>query len=209
MTKTDRIPLDSLLSSVDREERLSTIAASLRRGAILIYPTETIYGIGGACTIKGVREKILRAKERPPENPMILIAPDFKFFAHLRRFFPPAAHALAEAFWPQGSLTLVVPSIDEPDGVGIRVCNHPFLAALFNYIDLPLYSTSANRSGDPYVNEPDRIFSLFENSVDFMIDAGALPPSPPSTVVKIDKKNAVTILRHGAISAERISGAVK
>ncbi|HEX7511474.1 MAG TPA: Sua5/YciO/YrdC/YwlC family protein, partial [Chitinivibrionales bacterium] len=68
----------------------------------------------------------------------------------------------------------------------------------------PLFSTSANFSGQAYVNDPAAIYSLFEKNVDFMIDAGVLPPSPPSTVIKICSDDTVEIVREGKVSKEQI-----
>jgi L-threonylcarbamoyladenylate synthase len=204
MTKADRISLKSLLDSPRHQEKIVELAIAIRKGAIFVYPAETIYGIGGMYKVPGVAEKILGAKKRSLDNPMILLAPDLKFFSSLNLIFPSAARRLARSFWPHGLLTMVLPASEEPRGIAIRVSHHPLLQTLFMYIDKPLYSTSANVSGEPYVNDPDRIFALFSENVDFMIDAGALPPSAPSTVVKIDEKDTVTILREGAVSSQRI-----
>jgi L-threonylcarbamoyladenylate synthase len=204
MTKADRISLQSLLDLPHQREKISECAAAIRKGAVFVYPTETIYGIGGIYQGPGVFEKILLAKKRALDNPMILLAPDLKFFSTLNLEFPVAASRLATRFWPDGLLTLVLPCPEEPRGIGIRVSRHPLLQTLFRYIDKPLYSTSANVSGEPYVNDPDHIFSLFCEHADFMIDAGMLPPSLPSTVVRVEEAGTVTVLREGAVSSQRI-----
>jgi L-threonylcarbamoyladenylate synthase len=205
MTSPERIPLRALLDAeLHKSEKIESVAGAIRKGALFVYPTETIYGLGGAYTIPGVREKIDKAKRRPADQPMIFVASRRSFFSGFPVVFPEAAERLARAFWP-GMLTLVLPSLDEPRGIAIRVSDHPFIRAIFRHIDMPLYSTSANLSGSAYVNDPDLIYSLFRRQIDFMVDAGPLPALSPSTVVKVTNDNTVTVLREGAISAKMIS----
>jgi L-threonylcarbamoyladenylate synthase len=207
MTKPERIQLHTLLEKPRNRKKIEQIAEAVKRGAVFVYPTETIYGLGGACTIPEVKKKILAAKQRPADQPMILIAPDRTFFSKLPIVFPPPAERLARVFWP-GMLTMVLPSMNTERGVAVRVSRHPFIKALFRYIDQPLFSTSANRGGEAYVNDPDLIYSIFFKAIDFFIDAGPLPLSPPSTVVKIGNNNMVTVLREGAVSLQDIFAAL-
>jgi L-threonylcarbamoyladenylate synthase len=202
MTKCKRIRFDRLDSAL-----LQTIADALKNGAVIVYPTETIYGIGGIADVSGVREKIFSVKGRSPDNPMILVASDLKYFASSQVVFPLHAKQLAEKFWP-GLLTLVLPCGDHPQMLGIRVSPHPFIRMLYSFIDKPIYSTSANLSSEPYANDPDVIAGLFAETADFFIDAGVLPASPPSTVVRVDKDNNVIVLREGTITAGQISSAI-
>lgn len=205
MMISERIPLRNLQNS---ERLFQDIANRISRGAVFVYPTETIYGIGGVCNNPDVERHIINAKSRAPANLMILLASDRSFFNTLGITFPPAAEKLAEEFWP-GLLTLVVPSPLFPKGIGIRVSDHPFIAGLFKYIDVPIYSTSANISGKVYDPDPDHIYSTFLKTSDFMIDAGSLPPSLPSTVVGINDKNEVKIIREGVIKSGAIMKVVE
>ena len=207
MTKPERIPLHTLFEKPRNRKKLEHIADEVKQGAVFVYPTETIYGLGGAYNIPDVKKKILAAKQRASDQPMILIAPDRTFFSKLPIVFPPLAERLARVFWP-GMLTMVLPSMNTEQGVAVRVSNHPFIKALFRYIDQPLFSTSANRGGEAYVNNPDLIYSLFFEAIDFFVDAGPLPPSPPSTVVKIGNNDMVTVLREGAVSLLEILAAL-
>ena len=199
----DRIPLQTLFDGPRCHETLTGIAHAISQGVVFIYPTETIYGIGGIGTMTAVRDKIVAAKKRPLDNPMILIAAARSYFNPLSIEFPPEADTLAKRFWP-GMLTLVLPSATDPRGIAVRVSPHPFIIALFRHIDTPLFSTSANVSGEAYVNDPDRIYSAFSGAIDFMIDAGPLPPSLPSTVVRVGNDHSVTVIREGAISEKSI-----
>ena len=81
---------------------------------------------------------------------------------------------------------------------------HPFISELYKELEVPIFSTSANLSDQPYKNDPDFIFSLFDNKVDFMIDAGVLPESKPSTIVKVTRDDSHEIIREGAIEKKQI-----
>jgi L-threonylcarbamoyladenylate synthase len=194
------------LDGPDGPALLLAIASRIREGAVFIYPTETIYGIGGRHDVPDVYTKIVSAKVRAPDNPMILIGGSIECFALLDIEFPDAAQRLADAFWP-GLLTLVLPSPSVDGGIAVRVSDHPFLTALSGYFPQPLYSTSANISGEPYCPDPDAIFAALGHRVDFMIDAGVLPSSLPSTVVRVTSDNRVTVLREGCIAPAAIGAA--
>jgi L-threonylcarbamoyladenylate synthase len=182
---------------------MTKLADRVAKNAVFIYPTETIYGIGGRADNTAVERRIRSIKERQKVSPLILIADDIKKFKSFHLHFSPNAQRLADKYWP-GNLTLVLPSNTIPDGVGVRISDHPFITALLSEMRVPIFSTSANLSDQPYVNDPDAIYMLFEGNVDFMIDAGVLPGSKPSTVVKVNQDDSVEILREGVIVKEEI-----
>lgn len=72
------------------------------------------------------------------------------------------------------------------------------------YIELPLYSTSANISGTEYISDPDVIYNVFSDKIDMMIDDGALPESIPSTVVDVSRNENIDIIREGIVSTDKI-----
>jgi L-threonylcarbamoyladenylate synthase len=200
---TERIPLAALLSGAKAQTAVSALADRIKNGAIFVYPTETIYGIGGRADDETVEKRIRAVKERQKPSPFILIAAKVAHFNSLDLRFTPNAALLAKKFWP-GNLTLIVPSPLSSVGVGIRVSNHPFITALFSFLNIPLFSTSANMSDRPYVNDPDVIFKTFYGNVDFMVDAGKLPETRPSTVVKINSDDTVELVRKGVVGFEEI-----
>jgi L-threonylcarbamoyladenylate synthase len=201
MTLTDRIPLGSVLSA-DRSVLLH-IADRVRNGGVFVYPTETIYGIGGRADSDAVGERIRSVKGRHKQTPFILLASDLGFFSSYAISFPPKARLLAQEFWP-GNLTLILPWKNHETGAGLRISDHPFIAALCKEIDTPVFSTSANMSDQVYRNDPDEIFRTFDGKVDFFIDAGKLAESKPSTIVKIGADDSCEILREGVISMDGI-----
>lgn len=206
--RPDRIKLCDLLEPLN-DKLFCQLLSAIENGAIFVYPTETIYGIGGSTKLHGIDEKIYNAKHRPINKSMIHLASNLESFSTEKVEIPPAADCLAKAFWP-GLLTIVVPTKERPDiSLAIRISNHPFLVNLFNYVSFPLYSTSANISGESYNPDPDYIYKTFNTEIDFMIDGGLLPPSAPSSVIKVDAKNSVTVLREGVLSKMLIKDALE
>ena len=199
--KPDRIILDDLLAMETDSEKFVSIMTRIDAGAVFIYPTETIYGIGGIATT-AVKRKICRIKKRPPDEPLILIAGDIGVFSGLDLVFNNKAQLLADTFWP-GDLTLILPASSSEQRVSVRVSDHPFIQLVAEHVREPLYSTSANMSGETYINNPDIIYDLFSKKIEMMIDGGVLPESLPSTVVDTCGEEIV-ILREGVVPTKRI-----
>jgi L-threonylcarbamoyladenylate synthase len=201
--KAERIEINDLFNNDDVSHKFQEVEQRISGGEVFVYPTETIYGIGGRADSEDVKNRITTAKTREPENPMILLAGNKDVFKHFGVRFPIIAELLIEYFWP-GKLTLVLPYKNKTQTVGVRVSNHPFVIALNQSFAMPVFSTSANLSGRPYANSPDEIYDLFQYKIDFMIDAGTLPPSLPSTVVTIINDNKIEIIREGMVTKEKI-----
>ena len=167
--------------------------ALLKEGAVVMYPTGTVYGIGGSAFDSASAIRIAQIKGRK-NLPLIVLVPTTP------NGMSPLAAALAERFWP-GPLTLVLPnrwgypkSVCASDGtVAIRWSAHPVVQRIVDTVG-PLTSTSANRHGEPPMLEIDDLME-----VDAVLDIGPLPSSVPSTVV-----NGVTgeVLRAGANAQE-------
>lgn len=200
--KPERLDLEEILLGDQSSESYVQMIEKIRQEALFVYPTETIYGIGGIASDR-VREKIYKAKKRKPENPLILIAGNVTIFSENNVVLNKRAELLAEAFWP-GNLTLILPVDDSSETVAVRVSDHPFLQRLAQDVRMPLFSTSANISGTKYVNDPETIYYLFSDSIDFMVDAGVLPTSSPSTVVDVSRTDTYTIVREGAVSSDAV-----
>ncbi len=171
-----------------------------RPGGVVLYPTQTVYGLGGRAEDAEAALRIAAIKGRPPGN-LIVLALDPPLAGGLAR-------ALADALWP-GPLTLVVPAwaglpeaVLGPDGtVAVRPPLHPVALALVRAVG-PITSTSANPSGAPTVRIPREL----DLPVDAVLDVGPLPPSPPSTVVRADSGR---VLREGAVPASEVERVVR
>ncbi len=188
---------------------LDRVVAVLMEGGMIIYPTETVYGVGGL-----VREDVVRQvrelKRRPEHLGMIVLMPSIR---HVLRWAVTTQHPrilrLAQAFWP-GPLTLVVratrhvpPYIRLDDGtVAMRISPHRFCQALLQRLQAPLISTSANIHGHPPARSAREALAMLEG-VALCIDGGLLSAGRPSTVLRLQDPSPV-ILRQGPITAEAI-----
>lgn len=194
------------------EAVVSEVAVHLRGGGLVAYPTETVYGFGCAL-VPGALERLLALKGRDPERPLLLLVPEADGTAGLR--WTPEARELAATFWP-GALTLVLadpeerfpPGVRSPEGgVAVRRSPHPVAAGLVETLGAPLTSTSANRPGGAPALTADEAEaaarSLGAGDEMWVLDGGALEPSPPSTVVDCSGPE-VRVLRAGAVPAARL-----
>jgi len=187
------------------EIKISEVIKILKNDGLIIYPTETLYGIGVRYDKKNLLRKIFEIKKRPEEKTFPLIA-DFKHLSLVVDFIPEAGKKLMEKYWP-GPLTILLPAkkgINEElvsDGkIAIRVPGKSFALKLIKKLDFPITSTSANISGTPPAKTIQEVLNYFQNKdIDLIIDGGQLP-GIPSTIVdatvyppKILRKGAVEI----------------
>lgn len=196
----------------DPDADLAPVVEHLRAGGVVAYPTETVYGLGSACTEEGVR-RVQALKRRDADKPLIALVPSAESVSSLR--WTDAARELAATFWP-GALTLVLedPERTFPVGVrhpvhgtvAVRVSPHPVAARLVSALGAPLTSTSLNAPGEPPAasgHEATRVVLGLGGSDVFVLDAGTLPPSGPSTVVDCTGPEPI-VLRVGTVPVERL-----
>lgn len=189
---------------------ITQAAQVILEGGVIIYPTETIYGIGANALEPKIVEKVFTIKERKKSNPILVLVPDRQSLEELVIEVPEQAEVLMRNFWP-GPLTIVFkaspivsPILTAETGkIGIRLSSDNFCRELLNICRIPITSTSANLSGEP---NPDSIGIINErvlDSVDLIVDAGRLTSQTPSTVVDVTK-GKVELLREGAVAFQRI-----
>lgn len=206
-----------LLSKNNLKEVLSKSARVLHRGGVIVYPTETSYGIGADATNKKAVQKVFLIKGREKGKPLSVLMAS-KAMAKRYTLLSQNALLLWNAFLP-GALTLrVSPKLGarfpcaRADGtVGIRVSSHPFAAALVRMYGKPITATSANFSDEPSLYDPKKIIAVFSKRYqrpELLIDAGALPKRPASTVVDCTGAS-VRLLREGPITVTQIKKALK
>jgi len=182
---------------------VSQAIRTLRAGGLVVFPTETFYGLAADPWNEAALARLLERKERPPGEPLPLILANRDQLKGLVDKITPQAAALMDRFWP-GPLTLVLPArLGLPEalvsdrGVGVRVSPHPIARALASGIDGPLVATSANRRGQPpplSVTEAHRSLG----PVDLALNGGPTTGGAPSTVVTFDAAGELEILRQGA-----------
>nr|WP_201861167.1 L-threonylcarbamoyladenylate synthase [Microvirga soli] len=183
MRQTERLTSD--------EPGLARAAEILRRGGLVAFPTETVYGLGADATDAQAVAGIYAAKERPSFNPLISHLGSFEA-AQTQGIFDETARRLAEAFWP-GPLTLVVPvaptcTISDLaraglDSVGLRVPAHPLAHALLQKTGRPVAAPSANRSGRVSPTDADHVLGDLDGRIDAVLDGGASQVGVESTIV--------------------------
>lgn len=184
-------------------------AAVLRRGGLVAFPTETVYGLGAdAFNAEAVR-RIFAAKGRPADNPLIVhVASPADITPDLVTEWPRAAAALARAFWP-GPLTLVVPAGPRVPAVvtaglptvGVRCPAHEVARALIEAAGRPVAAPSANRSGRPSATRAEDVWEDLAGRIDVLLDAGPAPVGVESTVVDVSGPRP-RLLRPGGVPPE-------
>lgn len=200
----------------DPDADLGDVVRHLRRDGLVAYPTETVYGLGGATTEGSVRA-LRRTKGREGDKPFIALVESAEAVAALS--WTPAARELAEIFWP-GPLTLVLgdPSGIFPVGVrdattgavAVRVSPDPCAARLVSALGGPLTSTSLNAPGSPPATsgaEAVEVVRELGGRDVLVLDVGTLPPSSPSTIVDCRGREPV-VLRAGSVPTERLRCAI-
>ena len=201
-----------MLTETNLEKAVARAAEVLRAGGVILYPTDTLYGLGADAFSDEAVAKVYAVKGRDEKKPIHCIVADMEMaerFAEVNEL----ARSLAEKFLP-GPLTLVLKkNIQASSGIakgmdtlGFRIPKNDFCLALPRRFGAPYTTTSANVAGDTAMRNVQAILvQLGERAamVDLVVDAGELPVSLPSTVIDVSS-NAYTIVREGAIPAEEI-----
>jgi L-threonylcarbamoyladenylate synthase len=201
------VPPSVLRIDPDRPEDVLVARASgeLMAGRLVIFPTDTLYAIGGRAVDPGAAVAVRAAKGRDEGKPLPLVAASPAQALAMARDWPDSAHRLAKAFWP-GPLTLVLPaSAGVPDGVtagsgtvAIRVPASALCRALCAAVG-PLVSTSANRSGEAPPSTCEEALRAVGSAVAVALDGGPAPSAVPSTIVDVTAAE-VRLVREGAVS---------
>lgn len=193
-----------------QEKDLAHAASVLRHGGLVVFPTETVYGLGGDATRDEAAKKIYAAKGRPSDNPLIIhIAnpADAEGYAVTNELY----YRLAKAFMP-GPLTVILPrkeSIPKSttgglDSVAVRCPSHPVANKLIELCGFPIAAPSANLSGKPSPTSAAHVAQDMDGRVDMILDGGESEIGLESTIVKIDGDGLI-LLRPGGISCDALS----
>jgi tRNA threonylcarbamoyl adenosine modification protein (Sua5/YciO/YrdC/YwlC family) len=194
---------------MEREAGIKVAASAVRRGALVVMPTDTVNGIGADAFSPEAVGKLLRAKGRGRDMPVpVLVASRDALYAVADRL-PEEARQLVDAFWP-GALTLVLrhtPHLawdlgDARGTVAVRMPDHPIALDVLRETG-PMAVSSANRSGMPAALDAEQAQKELGDSVDVYLDGGPCAGSEPSTIVDVTG-GTPRVLRRGAISTERL-----
>ncbi len=184
--------------------------AIIRRGGLVAFPTETVYGLGANGLDGAAAGRIFEAKGRPSDNPLILHISDVKELDKLVRSVPDSAVRLIDRFWP-GPMTLVMDKSSRVpeevtaglDTVAVRMPDHEIAILLIRYAGVPIAAPSANISGKPSPTVAEHVMDDLMGRVDMIIDGGRVSIGVESTVIDVTCL-PVTVLRPGGITLEQI-----
>ena len=191
------------------ERSVKTASAILNGGGVIVYPTETLYGIGSLATKNSSIRKIFEIKKRGAGKPLLTLVKDS---AMIRKFFEIREDHIQLYEKCKGSpLTIILnQKFSFPDElsagtgkVGVRISSNEFVTKLFEHIDVPLVSTSANISDEDNIRSIREIIDQFNHKVDLIIDSGNLPVSKGSTILDLTV-NPPVIIREGDIKKEEL-----
>lgn len=195
---------------------LAEAALALRRGQLVAFPTETVYGLGAIATDDAAIRRLYAAKGRPANNPLILHVADVELIRAFARVDERAA-ALAGLFWP-GPLTLVLPSRPAAtadlavsslataglDSVAVRVPRHDTAHALLQAVGAPVAAPSANRSGKVSPTTAAHVLADLDGRIDLVLDDGPVEVGIESTVLDLSRPDSARILRPGSVTRAAI-----
>jgi len=206
--KTQIIYMDP--SRID-EDKLSHPAKLLREGATVVFPTETVYGLGANALSEEAVGKIFIAKGRPSDNPLIVHIAERCELEALVSDVPEAAEALMAVFWP-GPLTMIFRKTDDVpeivtaglDTVAVRMPSHPLANRLIKMAEVPVAAPSANLSGKPSPTREDHVLKDLFGKVDCIVCGGETAVGLESTVLDVTGKVPV-ILRPGGVTRDQIA----
>jgi len=197
-----------------KEETIEKAVKILEKGGIIVYPTETAYGLGCDSFNVTAIEKIYEIKSRPLDQPLSVIVDSFEMIERIA-FMQENAKLLIEKFYP-GPLVIalrkkkLIPDVLNKDRIAFRISSNEFIQNIVRKLGKPIVSTSANQTGfKPPYSIDDVLETLTEKEVDLIFDAGSLEKNKPSTIIDFVMQSSPQIIREGAISAKEIFQALK
>jgi L-threonylcarbamoyladenylate synthase len=188
--------------------------AALAAGELVVFPTESVYGLGADARSAAAVARLVAVRGREPGKPILVLVRDLAMAATVAADIPDAAHRLAARFWP-GPLTLVVPAREGlppaltagTGTIGVRAPGHPTAAALVAGLGGPVTAPSANPPGGAPPRRLEEARAEFGEAVAVYLDGGDLPGGA-STVAAVDG-NHVRVLREGPVTAAALEAALR
>ena len=195
---------------IDLQGQVDKGIAILKKGGLVAFPTDTIYGLGACFSNLAAVERVYRVKQRPRSMGLPLLLSEKAQISEVAEHVLPVVWLLVDRFLP-GALTIVLPKYDSvPDivtgggeTVAIRIPAHPVPISLIKGIGSPIVGTSANVSGRPSSLTADEVYSQFGDEIDLVIDGGRCFGGKESTIVDVTGE-VPRVLREGAISRQEL-----
>lgn len=193
-------------------EEIKQAAEEIKKGNLVLFPTETVYGIGANALDEKAVKKIFEAKGRAQDNPLIVHVSDIQMVENIVSKMGNIERKLMEKFWP-GPLTIIFPRKDNKtvpnvvtanlDTVGIRMPSNQVAKELIKQAGVPIAAPSANVSGKPSGTRVEDIIVELDGKVDYILDGGFTDIGLESTVIRVNE-NKIDILRPGKITKEQL-----
>ncbi|MBL1228012.1 threonylcarbamoyl-AMP synthase [Enterococcus sp. BWB1-3] len=194
-------------------EDIKKAADFLKKGALVSFPTETVYGLGASALSESAVKQVYQVKGRPSDNPLIVHVNGKKMMEQYVENLPGMAETLIDHFWP-GPLTLILPMKEGSFSsvvtgglttVAFRMPDHPLTLQLIEEAGIPLVGPSANTSGKPSPTTADHVFHDLRGKIEGVVDGGPTQIGVESTVLDLsDSINGPMILRPGAVTKEEL-----
>lgn len=192
---------------------ISEAVAILRRGGLVAFPTETVYGLGADARNPAAVARLYAVKGRPPDHPVIVHLGDPAQLSDWAREIPQTARTLAARFWP-GPLTMVLkraPNVGDyltggQDTIGLRVPGHPVALELLRRFGGAIAAPSANKFGRVSPTTAQHVRADLNGEIDLVLDGGPCEVGIESTIVDLSRDGPV-LLRPGRIGADEIAAA--
>ncbi len=193
-----------------KQTEIEEAVQALRSGELVVFPTETVYGLGANAADPAAVHKIFEVKGRPTDHPVIVHLDNPRFLHRWVSNMPPVAEKLAAKFWP-GPLTLILPKADNvndvvtggQDSIGIRVPSHPIAQQLLTAFGGGIAAPSANRFGRLSPTKPEHVRDELGDAVGIILDGGESPIGLESTIVSC-LGNEARLLRPGFITRTQL-----
>lgn len=198
----------------DFEKELKEAAEIIKRGGLVAFPTETVYGLGANALDSSASEKIYKAKGRPSDNPLIIHIADKKDYEKYCIVENSSFEKLVEDFVP-GPITIIQKKRDiipdtvtaGMDTVAVRLPSHKIAKRLIELAGVPIAAPSANTSGRPSPTKAEHVIEDMLGRVDMIIDGGECEVGLESTIVLL-KQDGATLLRPGGITLEMLKESI-
>jgi len=182
----------------------------IENDGVIAFPTDTVYGLACNAFSKSAIDTLYNLKGRDSKKPLIVMIPENYNLENIVKNISPSAKKLMNKFWP-GALTIIFKSKNilpknatgELETVGIRIPALKETIDLLNYINAPIFTTSANISGEQSPISAQEVLSYFNGKLPLIIDTGICDKKIPSTIVDLSSSE-VKLLRIGSISEEEI-----
>ncbi|MCI0920857.1 L-threonylcarbamoyladenylate synthase [Sphingobacterium rhinopitheci] len=189
-------------SFINRED-INQALETLKNGGLILYPTDTIWGIGCDATNPEAIEKVFALKGRDKSKSMLILLHNDNQLASYVKDIPEVAYEMIEAMDSpltiiySGAKNIAPNAVAEDGSIGIRIVNHPFCQQLLQRFRKPIISTSANISGEPSALTFEDITSSIKNGVDYIVEYGQKDhqKGKPSMIMKLDPSGKFDFLR--------------